>query len=225
MKSVYVVIPVYNEATVVGSVIEEVCKQYPNVVGVDDGSRDNSGEEIKKAGGILVQHAVNVGQGGALQTGIDYALKDKEAEYLVTYDADGQHSLKDVGHMLDVIQKEKVDIVLGSRFLGKTERLSPLKKVILKLAIQFSNHTSGLKLTDTHNGLRVFNRHFAENLNIQNPDFSHASEIIDKIARGNYKYCEVPVTIKYTDYSKAKGQSIFNAVNMGFDILLGRIIK
>jgi len=122
--------------------------------------------------------------------------------------------------MLEVLRDKKVNIVLGSRFLGKVENISPLKKQVLKLATAFSNTTSGLKLTDTHNGLRVFDRHTAERMQITMPDMAHASEILTLIKRNKLTYVEAPVTIAYTDYSKAKGQSIFNAVNIVFDLML-----
>jgi len=226
MKSeTYIIIPVYNEAKVVGDVIREVKKHFKHVVCVDDGSRDNSAAEIVKAGGILVRHPINLGQGAALQTGIEYSLHDPKAKYFVTYDADGQHQLDDVRAMLKVLDEGEFDIVIGSRFLGKeAENMSPFKKALLKMAVKFTNRTSGLQLTDAHNGLRVFNRHVAQRLNITMPDFAHASEIVERIAQENFKYKEVAVTIVYTDYSRAKGQSIFNAVNIGFDVLINRII-
>jgi glycosyltransferase involved in cell wall biosynthesis len=225
LKNVYFIIPLYNEEEVIRKVIGKVLKQYPNVVCVNDGSSDSSANEVQKTSAVLVNHPINLGQGAAIQTGIEYALQDPKAEYFVTFDADGQHRLEDVKNMLNVIHDEQVDIVLGSRFLGKVENINSTKKFILKLAVRFSNKTSGITLTDTHNGLRVFNRYVAENLNITMSDFSHASEIIERIAEKEFKYKEVPVTIKYTDYSRSKGQSMYNAVNIGFDVLLRKLYR
>lgn len=224
-QEVAVIIPVYNESEVIVGVVNDVLKKFSTVICIDDGSSDNSAEEIKKTSALLVRHPLNLGQGAALQTGIDYALLDKNLKYFVTYDADGQHSLSDVINMLDVIKEKKADVVLGSRFLGSAENISPLKKKILKMAILFTNKTSGIKLTDAHNGLRVFNRKAAELLNITMPDFSHASEIIDRIADKKLNYVEVPVTIIYTDYSRKKGQSIINAINISFDLMIKRVTK
>lgn len=223
--SVYVIIPVYNEGKVIRGVVEDVIKIFPNVVCIDDGSTDSSSREISNTKAQIVKHPMNLGQGGALQTGLEYALLDPKAKYFVTFDADGQHMVNDVEKMLTVLRKEDLDIILGSRFMGTVENIPKLKKAMLKLAVKFTNKTSGLKLTDAHNGLRVFNRKVAEGLNIKNPDFSHASEIIETISDKKFKYKEVPVTILYTKYSKTKGQSIFNAVNMGLDILFDRLIK
>lgn len=221
----YVIIPVYNEESVIADVVKVVAESFGNIVCVNDGSRDHSSEKILTTSALLVNHPINLGQGAAIQTGIEYALKDPNAQYFVTFDADGQHDLEDVKKMLDYIRKEGVDVVLGSRFLGGSQNMTRLKKAVLKAAVKFSNFTTGLSLTDAHNGLRVFNRKVAENLDITMPDMAHASEIIHRIAEHEFKYKELPVTITYTDYSKAKGQSIMNAVNITFDVLLQKVTK
>ncbi|HSX07912.1 MAG TPA: glycosyltransferase family 2 protein [Candidatus Saccharimonadales bacterium] len=222
----YVIIPVYNEGQVIEAVAKKVLKKFKNVVCVNDGSRDDSALAIERSGAKLVSHPVNLGQGGALQTGIEFALLDPNAKYFVTFDADGQHGLDDVETMLAYARKHPdVDAVLGSRFLGKAENITPLKKLTLKAAVLFSNMTTGLQLTDAHNGLRVFNRRVAEALDITMSDMAHASEIIHRIAEHKFVYKEMPVTIVYTDYSRAKGQSIMNAINITFDLFLQRLTK
>lgn len=224
-KETAVVIPVYNESPVIGGVIDKLSQKFKYIVCVDDGSSDGSGDIISLTSAYLLKHPINMGQGAALQTGIEFARQLPNVNYFVTFDADGQHRIEDVKAMLDVIKAGDYDIVLGSRFLGKTVGMKKSKYAILKLAIKFSNATSGLKLTDTHNGLRVFNRHVAEQMQITMPDMTHASEILEIIAQKKYKYKEIPVTIEYTDYSRGKGQSIINAVNIGFDMLLRKIVK
>lgn len=224
-SEVAIIIPVYNEAQVIGDVIKNVRKHFQNIICIDDGSIDTSADIIEKAGGILIKHPLNLGQGAAIQTGIEYALLNEGTKYFVTYDADGQHKLEDVLSMLDTIDKKNIDIVLGSRFLGTAENITWLKGLILRTAVVFSNRTSGIKLTDAHNGLRVFNRKVATLLEISMSDYSHASEIIDRIATYKFSYAEVPVTIMYTDYSRKKGQSILNAVNIGFDMILNRVTR
>jgi glycosyltransferase involved in cell wall biosynthesis len=220
--SVYVIIPVYNEGKVIQEVVEIVLKTFPNVVCVNDGSSDNSADEISKTKAHLINHPINLGQGGALQTGLDYALLDPKAKYFITFDADGQHSIEDAQRMLAELQKEHFDVILGSRFLEKNSaRNVPLKKrVLLKLAVWFTLITSGLELTDTHNGLRVFNRKAVEAIDITLPNMAHASEILTIIRQEELKYKEVPVTIHYSEYSMSKGQSMLNAVNIIFDLLV-----
>jgi glycosyltransferase involved in cell wall biosynthesis len=216
-----IIVPVYNEGSVIAQTLNEIPDDFL-VVCVNDGSRDNSASEIIKTRAVLVDHPINMGQGAALQTGIEYALLMPGIKYFVTYDADGQHSFTDVLHMLEVLKRGDVDIVVGSRFLGEAVNITLLKKIILKLAIRFTNMFSGVHLTDTHNGLRVFTRSIAEKMDIRMPGMAHASEIIDKMGQGKWKYIEVPVTIRYTEYSKAKGQSIFNSINILTDVLLSR---
>lgn len=219
------IIPVYNEEKVIAGVVSSLKKYFKNVVCVDDGSKDKSRNEIIIAGAYLVSHPINMGQGAALQTGIEFARNLPGIDYFVTFDADGQHRIEDVISMLGVIKKEKYDIILGSRFLGTATGIKKSKRLILNLAVKFSNLTSGIKLTDTHNGLRVFNKHVADNMQITMPDMTHASEILEIIKKEKFRYKEVPVTIAYTEYSRGKGQSAFNAINIAFDVLMRRITK
>jgi polyprenyl-phospho-N-acetylgalactosaminyl synthase len=219
---VAIIMPVYNEAQVVAHTINTVLKKFPFVVCVDDGSVDASASEVGKTPAVLVQHPINLGQGAAIQTGIEYALKDPKVQYFVTFDSDGQHDVADVERMLRILKEKKLDVVLGSRFLGKTLGMGLVKRLTLKAAIGFTNLDSKLQLTDAHNGLRVFTRAFAQKLNIQEPGMAHASEIVNKIGAGNWRYAEAPVTIRYTDYSQAKGQPILNSVNILFDLLLSK---
>lgn len=220
------VIPVFNEGQVVRGVVERVREQYRHVVCVNDCSRDNSAAEIVVGGGYLIDHPINMGQGAALQTGFEFARLLPGIRYAVTFDSDGQHRLEDVAHMLKVIEEKNTDFVLGSRFLGtEAVGMSGGKRALLKAAIAFSNATSGVQLTDTHNGLRVFNKRVLDEIQISIPDMGHASEMLEIIRRHGYSYAEVPVEIIYTDYSRAKGQSMINAVNIAFDTLLRKLSR
>ena len=225
VRDVAFVVPVYNEAEVIGSVVAGILESCPNVVCVNDGSADASADEILKAGAYLVNHPINMGQGAALQTGIEFARMLPGVSRFVTFDADGQHRVEDAVRMLRVLDSADVDIVLGSRFLGSAVGASRFKRMLLKAAVRFSNVTSGVRLTDAHNGLRVFNRHVADTLRITAPDMTHASEIIELIARNKYRFVEVAVTIDYSDYSTAKGQPAVNAVNIAFDTLLRKVSR
>lgn len=219
------IIPVYNEGVVIRSVIESILIKFGRVICVNDGSTDNSKEEILETKAMLIDHPINMGQGAALQTGVEFARLLPGAKYFVTFDADGQHRLEDVEEMIKTLKSYKVDIVMGSRFLGSTINMPKAKLFLLKLAIKFSNITSGLRLTDTHNGLRVFNKKVLNEMQITMPDMAHASELLEMVRDRKWKYMECPVTIEYTAYSRAKGQTLINAVNIGFDTLLRKISK
>lgn len=223
-SDVAVVVPVYNEEPVVASVVGAIRAHYEHVVCVNDASTDRSAAEIAATGAYLLNHPVNMGQGAALQTGIEFTRLLPGIRWVVTFDGDGQHHLDDVATMLAVAEQTGVDVVLGSRFLGaEPQQMPALKRGVLKLAILFSNVLSGLRLSDTHNGLRVLSRRIADEIQISMPDMAHASEILDIIAAQQYSYHEVPVTITYTDHSRSKGQPIINALNIAFDTLLRKV--
>jgi len=219
----YITIPLYNDSKMILKVIKSLKdKGYNNIVVVDDGSTDNGYEVVKKnTNAIVAKHIINRGQGAALQTAMEIAI-EKGAKYIVHFDSDGQHDVKDLDHMLNTLIKGKYDIVLGSRFLQEND-IPFKKKILLKGAIVFTYLLSHIWLTDVHNGIRVMTSETAKKLNIQHDRFEHASEILDKIKILNLKYTEVPVTIHYTKYSMSKGQSISNSINIAYKLISSKI--
>jgi glycosyltransferase involved in cell wall biosynthesis len=210
----WLVIPLYNEEQVIGDVVAGALEKFSNIVCVDDGSRDDSGDVAQAAGAVVVRHPINLGQGAALQTGLSYALSDPGMKYVITFDADGQHQVSDAEAMLEILRADEVDVVFGSRFLDSNTRPPALKRALLKAAIAYSNASTKVRLTDTHNGLRALNRKAVATLDIRQNRMAHASEIIDQIGKAKLRYVEQPVHILYTDYSRAKGQSLLNSVNI-----------
>ncbi|HKV22765.1 MAG TPA: glycosyltransferase family 2 protein [Mycobacterium sp.] len=226
-QDVWIVVPAYNEASVIGDVITDIRTVFDHVVCVDDGSRDSTGDLALAAGAHVVSHPVNLGQGAAIQTGVEYARSRPGAQVFATFDADGQHRLKDVVAMIDRLSGDQVDMVVGTRFASPTASKPPLmKRIILRTAAALSPSSRELKLTDAHNGLRVFNKKVADELNITMNGMSHASEIIALAVENKWRVVEEPVEILYTDYSKSKGQPLLNGVNIVFDGLLrGRLSR
>lgn len=217
-EDVWVVIPVFNEVPVLESVVRQVLTVFPNVVCVDDGSVDGSAEAVLRTGAHLVRHPVNLGQGAALQTGLTYAKAQPGAQYFVTYDADGQHRIEDAAAMVDLARSGAADVVLGTRFADQADSVPLLKRLVLRLAVLLSPAGRKLHLTDAHNGLRVFTRPVADNLQITMNGMAHASEIISYLGRSKWRVREIPVSIRYTEYSRSKGQSLLNGVNILFDL-------
>lgn len=211
---VWLVIPLFNEAQVIGDVVREARRTFPHVVCVDDGSRDDSAAQAALAGAHVVQHPVNLGQGAALQTGFEYALRQPSMRWVATFDADGQHQTSDVVLMLEKARREGLDVVFGSRFLDERTKPGALKKIVLRLAIAYTNLTTHTRLTDAHNGLRLLSRDVVARLDITQNRMAHASELVAQIGDLRVRYGETPVHILYTDYSKAKGQSLWNSVNI-----------
>lgn len=221
----WLVIPCYNEGSVIQDVIENARKTFPNIVAVNDGSADDSAERIHAAGAHLVNHPVNLGQGAAIQTGVEYARMQPGAEYFVTFDADGQHQVKDVVAMLERLRTEPIDIIVGTRFgrpRKEDDQVPWIKRVVLKTVVLLSPRTRRLGLTDAHNGLRAFNKKAAMELNLRMNGMSHASEFVTIMDEKGWRVAEQPVDILYTEYSMSKGQSLINGVNILADGLLAR---
>jgi glycosyltransferase involved in cell wall biosynthesis len=215
---VWVIVPVYNEQSVIGTVVGEMLQTFPHIVCVDDGSSDGSAQAVAATGAHLVRHPINMGQGAALQTGLTYARARAGGRYFVTFDADGQHRVEDALRMLETARSGTADVVLGSRFLENAATVPWTKRAVLQLAAKLSPSARRLKLTDAHNGLRVLTRPVAEHLHVSMNRMAHASEIVAYLSRSSWRVVEVPVSILYTDYSKSKGQSLVNGVNILFDL-------
>ena len=219
----WLIVPCYNEGTVIFDVLSHARETFPNIVAVNDGSRDDSAAQIRAAGAHLVNHPVNLGQGAAIQTGVEYARAQPGAQYFVTFDADGQHQVKDVVRMVERLRTEPLDIIVGTRFAGQDNSQVPwIKRVVLKTVVLLSPRTKKLGLSDAHNGLRAFNRKVAEEMNIRMNGMSHASEIVTMIDKQGWRVDEEPVDILYTEYSMSKGQSLINGVNILADGLVAR---
>lgn len=221
-SDVWLIVPVYNEAPVIAEVMNHALETFPNVVCVDDGSSDGSAAQIATTQAHLVQHPVNLGQGAAIQTGVEYARRQPGARFFVNFDADGQHQVEDVVAMIERLRSEDMDIVVGTRFHGDISHIPKLKRLVLKTAVTLSPRGRRLKLTDSHNGLRAFNRTVAEEMDITSNGMGHAPEIIEMIDRHKWRVAEQPVHIIYTEYSMAKGQSLLNGVNILFDSAVRR---
>ena len=221
---VFVVVPAYNEAPRIGPVLEKLLEVASTVVVVDDGSRDNTFDVARRYPVWLLRHVVNLGQGAAIQTGITFALQ-KGALFVATFDADGQHEPRDLLRMYNRLVEEGADYALGSRFLGRTENMPWSRWLMLKAAVWFTRLMSGIWVTDTHNGIRMMTRRGAERIHITLNRMEHASEILDQIARSGYRFIEVPVTIRYSVESLAKGQKTTAAVRLAAKLFAERLAQ
>ena len=216
------VIAAYNEAKVIARVVSEVAGADYRVAVVDDGSADDTADRALAAGAAVLQHPFNLGQGAALQTGIDYALA-QGADVVVTFDADGQHRAQDIAALIAALEKHRADFALGSRFLGSTTDLPPARRILLKAATWFTRLATGLRLTDTHNGLRAMTRRGANHISLRQNRMAHASEFLDQIAHSGLSWVEVPVTIRYSGYSLAKGQRLGDSLAILVDLSAQRL--
>jgi len=223
--SVLVIVPVYNEGKVVGTTVDRLLTAGYRVVVVDDGSRDDT-PEVRRRPVVYLRHAVNLGQGAALQTGMSYALR-AGADIAVHFDADGQHDCAQIPNLIAPIAAGEADVVFGSRFLRKQDTAQvPLKKrVVLRCGILVSWAMTGVLLSDTHNGFRALSRRALEEIQLQENGFAHATEILQRVREAGLRYAEVPITITYSEYSQQKGQKISGSLSILFDLIMAKLTK
>jgi polyprenyl-phospho-N-acetylgalactosaminyl synthase len=221
---VWVVVPAYNEAQAIGPVVAGLVRTGHTVLVVDDKSTDDTAELAGAAGAHVIGHPINLGQGAALQTGIDFALRCG-ARSIVTFDADGQHRADEIVHLLEALARHGADFALGSRFLGRAVDMPRSRRLLLRAATWFTRITTGLDVTDAHNGLRAMTQRGARAVRLRQNRMAHASEFLDQIARSGLRYVEVPVTIEYTGYSLAKGQRSSEMMNILLDLFARRLYQ
>ena len=218
--SIWVVTPAYNEAKVIASTVQSCLPYVDGIIVVDDCSIDGTFMQAIQSGAHTLRHPVNLGQGAALQTGIEYALQ-QHADYIVTFDADGQHEASEIISMVKALSSSAAEIALGSRFIARTVEIPLVRKVILKLAIIFTLITTKAHFSDVHNGFRAMTSSFCKTFVFNQNRMAHASEILEYISKNKIKYIEFPVTIKYTEYSLGKGQRNTNAFRIILELLWG----
>jgi glycosyltransferase involved in cell wall biosynthesis len=223
-SEIWIIIPAHNEAQVIASVLEPLLRLRYKVVVVDDGSSDDTYSIAQKLGACVLRHVFNLGQGAALQTGITFALSSG-AKLICTYDADGQHSPESIEVLSECLHNNGVDVVLGSRFLGQGNDVPVSRRLLLFAAVLFTQIHSGLRITDTHNGLRLMTARAARQIRLQQPRMAHASELLACISRCGLSYVEAPVNVTYTKYSMQKGQSALESLKILFDLLIARSLK
>ncbi|HRY36387.1 MAG TPA: glycosyltransferase family 2 protein [Candidatus Magasanikbacteria bacterium] len=219
---IWIVVPAYNEGKKILQTISELRNcGYQNIVVVDDGSQDDTLEQAKKAGVLVLKHTVNRGQGAALQTGHEFVLK-KGAQEVVDFDADGQFDPEDIAKALLKLRDEKLDVVLGSRFLKKNPQIPFSKRYfILPFARLVNRFFTGVKLTDAHNGFRIFKREGLEKITITQDKMAHNTEIIAQINKFDLKFSEIPVTVGYERY----GQGWKGGLEILKDLLFNFFVK
>jgi len=224
--NLHIILPAFNEDKVIGQVLD---KLKPIVLGledinaeivvIDDGSQDKTFEIASRRGVVVLRHVINRGLGGALRTGLEYA-KRNEADIVVTMDSDGQHSASDIGPMIEPIINGKADIVIGSRLLKENLDIPFLRKIIIKGSNIVTWLFFGIYTTDSQSGFRAFSKKAVNKLKLKTQRMEVSSELFEQIKKHGLKFREVPINVKYTDYSKAKGQSNLNAVKILIKLVL-----
>ncbi len=220
----WIIIPAYNEETRLELVLRGLNLKLFRIVVVDDGSSDQTASVAVNSGVIVLRHLINRGQGAALRTGIQFAL-DQDAKEIITFDADGQHQADDLSSLLNVLRTTGADLVIGSRFLGSAPGIPLHRWCLLKLAVVFTRITTGLNLTDVHNGLRAMTAEAAGKLTFTEDGMAHASQILSMAARLKLRVHEVPCSVVYSEQSLAKGQRSSAAFRILGRLAISRLVR
>ena len=216
MKKLLIVLPAYNEAQIIKKVILELkkflkdLKYQSTIVVINDGSTDKTAKIAKKAGAFVLNHQINRGYGAATQTGIEYG-RLTNADYLISFDSDGQHYPHDITKVLTSLEKGH-DLVIGSRFLSKNN-IPFLRRLVLNLANLSTFIFFGMWVSDSQSGFRGFNKKALQKINLVTNSMEVSSELYGEIKKNKLKFTEVPISVKYTEYSLSKGQTNLNSLN------------
>jgi len=226
---IFIILPAYNEEKNIGRVIRGLLntqiaridgEDYADIeiVVVDDGSSDRTGEIAQQEGAVVLRHEINRGQGAALQTGNEYAFH-KGAEVVVHFDADNQFNPADIVGAVRALKSQALDVILGSRFLDSRSRIPWFKRYVVFPVSRWINYVfTGLRLSDVHNGFRVLSRNALQKLHITHDGMAHNSEIIAQLKKHNLKFTEYPVKVVYHEY----GQGVLGGLKIIWDLLVSK---
>lgn len=218
--NIFVVVPAFNEASVIEESINALNKYFSNIIVVNDGSTDDTLITLKNFNIKIINHPINIGVGGAFQTGFKYILKNhKDCIGAITFDADGQHKVKDAIKIADELINTEYEIIFGSRFLGHAYKIPIIKRFVLRSVTAITNFFTGMKLTDAHNGLKGFKTSAINKIDIKLDGYAYETELIRQVSEKSISYKESSTDIEYSDYSTKKGQNILNGFIIIEDIL------
>jgi glycosyltransferase involved in cell wall biosynthesis len=224
-ENVYILIPVFNEAQKIESVINDLSTSFKNIVAVNDGSTDSTQEILESLDVTTLKHSINLGTGAAVLTGFKYIQKFKNADAVITFDADGQHSPDDAVAFAKEILSCKKEVIFGSRFIKNKKNIPLIKRFVLSVVVFFTNKLSNINLSDAHNGLKAIKITALKKINIDIDQYGYESQIIHQVSKKGISYKEMPTNTIYTAYSKNKGQKLVNGLIILEDLFKSRSKK
>jgi len=210
-------IPAYNEEKNIASVITKLKKITDSIIVCDDGSSDMTSEISKNLGAVVISHKKNMGYGAAIRTIFQKSV-ELDSDILVTFDADGQHRIDDVSKILQPLENNEADIVIGSRFLDNESKVPNYRKIGIKVITQVTNASLKKKLTDSQSGFRAYNKQALTQISPSEMGMGISTEILIKASSKGLRIAEIPITILYHDDA-----STHNPVSHGTSVLVSTI--
>ena len=211
-------IPAFNEEKNIASIITKLRSISDTIVVCNDGSSDLTSEIAERMGAVVINHAKNLGYGGAIRS-IFLKAKELDGDVLVTFDADGQHRIEDIENVITPIIEKKSDLVIGSRFLDESEKEIPqYRKVGIKVITKITNASIKEQITDSQSGFRAYSKKVVDELNPSELGMGISTEILIKASTKNFKITEVPIKILYSGDT-----STHNPISHGSSVILSTI--
>lgn len=210
-------IPAFNEEKNIGPILVKLKKISQNIIVCDDGSNDLTANIAEELGAMVVKHKKNLGYGAAIGT-IFLKAKEIDADILVTFDADGQHRIKDIGNVLEPIKNDIADVVIGSRFLENTQKMPKYRKAGIKAITELTNIAGGTKISDSQSGFRAYNKKILENIRPTESGMGISTEILIKTQKAGFRILEVPITVLYEGDT-----STHNPISHGSSVILSTL--
>ena len=210
-------LPAYNEEKNIASVITKLKKITDSIIVCDDGSSDMTSEISKNLGAVVISHKKNMGYGAALRTIFQKSV-ELDSDILVTFDADGQHRVEDINKILQPLENNEADVVIGSRFLDNESKIPNYRKIGIKVITKVTNASLKKKLTDSQSGFRAYNKQALTQISPSEMGMGISTEILIKASSKGLRIAEIPITILYHDDA-----STHNPVSHGTSVLISTI--
>lgn len=221
---------VFNEEKVLKEAIQSILNEwYSNILVINDGSTDYSKKILESFWDkiFLINHPFNRWAWAALETGFEYVRRYWNVDYIITFDSDMQHDIKEAKKFIDEFEKNKdLEIILGSRFIDWAKTNVPFwRRAILFWWKLFTWLVSGIYLTDSHNWYRAFRKNTLNKVSLSMDNMAYASELVEEIRKKKLKYKEIPVNINYTEYSLSKWQKSSNAISIAWRTIWDKFFR